>query len=517
MNFFEKSGEVKYTEDILKLIGAESLLFVRGMNILDYMTTDTEILEKRADIFADTVKVDGLYDLVKYMVNQLEYISEMVRKQSDIDAGERSLYSVKQLELYFDIVDRAEEFYVLHYSELGAEYYRELFLKVHEIAVSSEYESLKKGTRKLMTDITRVKSISIGFNFNSSLTPYEAGVLSVNPYYIESGDLIDRILRTDLSKNDMSLAPLVPAKPACKESEFTALEASIYTAMNKIFKKQIKQWEVRINAYMGGKLGFLLDTLPDFKLIVKIVSIQNNIQAACQKLSLKLKKPTYRAMEERVFRGYGMYNPTLAVKIAERGEGVVIKNDFTFDDKGMVYLLTGPNNGGKSVFMSCVCIIQIMAQLGMMTPAAQLEISPVSGIFIHFQQYNAINEYGRLADECIRISKIFKEADEYSAAFFDETFSSTDVRDAVNLSENVLSALMYKRIRAVYSTHMHELESYTEKINDEFGGGLDYLTAGITESGIRTYRIERVRPSGESWGKSVAEKYGISYDELISG
>lgn len=517
MNFFEKSGEVKYTGDILKLVGAEGMLYVRGMNILDYMTTDISVLEKRADIFADTVKTDGLYELIEYMVKQLEYVSEMVRKQSDIDNGERSLYSVKQLELYFDIVDRAEEFYALRHGELGAEFYRELFSKLHEIALSGEYEGLKKGTRKLMADITRVKSISIGFNFNSTLSPYEAGVLSVNPYYIESGDLIDRILRTDLSKNDMSLAPLVPAKPACRDSEFNAMEAAIYTAMNKIFKKQIKQWESRINSYMGERLGFLLDALPDFRIIVKIVSIQNSIQAACRKLSLKLKKPTYRPMEERVFRGYGMYNPTLAVKIAERGEGVVIKNDFTFDEHGAVYLLTGPNNGGKSVFMSCVCIIQIMAQLGMMTPAAQLEISPVSGIFIHFQQYSAINERGRLADECIRIAGIFKEADQYSVAFFDEAFSSTDVRDAVSLSDNVLRALMYKKLRAVYSTHMHELEAYTERINEEFGGGLDYLTAGITESGIRTYRIERTKPSGESWGQSVAEKYGVSYEELISG
>ena len=508
MSIFDKTGGVKVSDDILHTLGADGLLYIRGINILDYLTCDTEILEKRAAVFRDMLDIPGLYGLIKYMSSQLEYIFEMVKKQSDMDVGERYLYSVKQIELYFDIIDRAGEFYLSNRGSFKSEYFIGMFSKIAEISSGDEYINLKKGSAKLIGEISRVRSISIGFNFNASLTPYEAGVISVNNYYIESGDLIDRILRVDFSKSDMSMAPLVPAKPACKNDEFTSLDYSIYSAMNKIFKKQIKQWEPRISKYMGERLDFLIDILSELKFIVKITEVQNEMLKA----GLKLKKPVFRPMEERVFSGKGLYNPVLAMKLSD---GAVVKNDFDFDEKGTVYLLTGPNSGGKSVFLSCVCIVQIMAQLGMQVPAGSLVISPASGIFVYFQNYGGIGERGRLADECFKISEIFREADSCSLCVFDEAFSSTDTRGATDLSENVLRALMYKKIRSIYSTHVHEIEALADGINDEFGSGLDYLTADITETGIRTYKINRVRPEGGSHSSSVAEKYGITYEELI--
>ena len=66
---------------------------------------------------------------------------------------------------------------------------------------------------------------------------------------------------------------------------------------------------------------------------------------------LKLTEPVYCEKSERVFEADGLYNPTLAMNLAEKGTGSCVANDFTFDEQGTVYILTGPNNGGKSVLL----------------------------------------------------------------------------------------------------------------------------------------------------------------------
>ena len=47
-------------------------------------------------------------------------------------------------------------------------------------------------------------------------------------------------------------------------------------------------------------------------------------------------------------------------------------------------------------------------------------------------------------------------------------------------------------------------------------GGIpvDTLVAGI-EQGRRSFRIHRIKPDGKSYAKDIADKYGLSYEELV--
>ncbi len=512
-NFFRKTNDVYCSPDILHLLKADHLLHIRGVDVLNYLSCDIELLERRSRIFYDTDHITGMTELLDRLITDLSYVSDMVKMQSTADESERGLYSVKQLEQYFDVIDRADTFFVQNRAAFTSEDYLHLFETVHGLAASDEYKRLKKGTAELLEKISSVRSISVGFNFDPSLAPYEAGILSLNDRYIESGALIDRILRLDTDTAHTSLAPLVAPKKQCRDNEYEVLNLSLYSALNKVFRRLIKQWEPEVNAYIADKLSFLLDVLPDLRFIAEMRKIQKKMTAC----GLKLCRPEYRPMEENTFTARGLYNPVLAMLLAERGKAPVVKNNLSFDRDGMVYLLTGPNNGGKSEFLTAVCLTQIMAQLGILVPADSLTVSPADTIAIDIPKYSALNEKGRLAEECSVIADIFRHLTAHSLCLFDEAFSSTDTAEAVELSENVLRALSYKGTRSIYSTHFHQLVSCADRINGsaDSRGKLDFLVAGIDSEQNRTYRIHRAAPEGNSYAKSIAEQYGIRFDMLI--
>lgn len=507
MKFFDRTNDVAVSDGILKFLKLDDLLFIRNGNILDYLTTDIGVLERRRRVVSDTSRIPDCAEIVEYLVKQLTYISEITKKKSVSDVEERSLYSIRQTELYMEIVDKTAEFWKLHGKEFESDDYRALFTRICEIAESDEYRALKEGTARLVEEVTNVKSISLGFNFDASLAPYEAGVISVNPYYIESGTLVDRLLRLDFENKNMSMAPLVSAKKNTRTEDFDAMEQSIYRALGQVFKRAIRQWEPEVNAYISEKLSFLIEALPAFEFILKI----NQITARMKQAGLKLTEPVYCEKSERVFEAGGLYNPVLAMNLAEKGAGSCVANDFSFDEQGMVYILTGPNNGGKSVFMSSVCVAQILAQLGMEVPAKRLKISPVEGIFVHMPSYEGLNAKGRLLDECERIRTIFESMREFSLAVFDETYSSTDPDDAIELSVHLIRALSARYVRSIYGTHYHALKARMDEVQAE---GVDYLTAGLDSDGRRTYRITRTTEDNASDGFKIAEKMGVTFENL---
>jgi len=509
MIFFERTNDVSYTPGILSMLKLDGLLRLRDGNILDYLTTDEKILERRGRVFRDTAQIDGCAEQLLFMVKQLTYVEELVKKQSVSDVEERSLYSIKQAELYFEVIDRSAEYWDNHGNEFVSVDFHELFNEITSIRDSGEYQNFKTGVSGLIKKISEVKSISVGFNFDASLSPYEAGILAVNSYYIESSSLIDRILRLDASDNSMSMAPLVSSKKNCRKVDFDAMEQAIYRALSQIFRKAIKQWEPEVNNYIAAKLKFLTDILPSLHFILKINEISGEMRAA----GLKLTKPVYAPKTDNVFRVKGLYNPVLAIRMHETNSGTLIRNDFEFDEEGMLYIFTGPNNGGKSVFMSAVCIIQIMAQLGMEVPASRLEISPADGIFVHMSNYEGLNQYGRLADECRKISEMFKNMPSNSLCIFDETYSSTDLNGALELSTHLIRALLAKGVKGIFGTHFHELVNMAEQLNEP---KIDYIVACLTESGSRTYHIERKKSDAGSDAKSIAESMGVTYEQLIN-
>jgi len=199
----------------------------------------------------------------------------------------------------------------------------------------------------------------------------------------------------------------------------------------------------------------------------------------------------------------------------------MVKNDIDFDRKAGIYVLTGPNRGGKSVVTCAVGMIQAMAQLGLPVPADKATLSPVDAIFTHFPTgADDTIDKGRLGEECARLGEIFDAITDKSLVLLDETLSSTGSFEASYIAAEVLAGLSMARCRAIFSTHLHELSGEIDAINartvPQGGAPIDTLVAGIEGEGRRSFRILRQKPDGKSYARDIAVKYGLTYDNILN-
>lgn len=515
-SFFEKNYSSICDSEVLQCLGVNDLFSETKINVLEYFSDDISVLKKRSVVFSDALRVQGLLEILEVLSAKLSSIGEILRIKTDIGDKERCIFSAKQLQLYFEIIDEAAMFGKTHLLKgtFSSTEFESLFQTICDISYSEEYQALKAGAEILIDKITHIKSVSVGFNFDARLAPVEMGVLSINDAYIESGKIIDRILRLNFEKNDLqALEPVVAVEKVTQPNEFKVLQESLLRTVDKLFTRSVNNWPKGITKYMEQHLAFLMNSLSDFKLIVAVTKIHKKLFAA----GVPMSAPCYQSKKDRIYSAQSLYNPLLAIRMKESGDSKsIIGNDITFDNVGQVYVLTGPNNGGKTIFLASIGIAQVMAQLGMLVPAMHLEISPVDHLYVHFPKYLTQGKMGRLEDECSRIQKIFETINEYSLCLFDETFSSTDSEEGGQLALEILRSVEYYGARAIFGTHFHRLYHIIEEMKSNYGfcKKIDYLCAGIAQNRIRTYQILRASPEGHSYALGIADKYGLSYNEL---
>ena len=199
----------------------------------------------------------------------------------------------------------------------------------------------------------------------------------------------------------------------------------------------------------------------------------------------------------------------------------IVLNDIEFDEKDtLIYVLTGPNRGGKSVITCAVGIAQVLAQLGLFVPAERAEISIADAIFTHFPTgADDTIDKGRLGEECARLRDIFDAVTSKSLVLLDESLSSTGSYEASYIAAEVLAGFGKVGCRCLFSTHLHELAAEIDKINarilQDGGVKIDSLVAGI-EEGRRSFVIYRAKPDGKSYARDIADKYGLSYENILA-
>jgi DNA mismatch repair ATPase MutS len=102
----------------------------------------------------------------------------------------------------------------------------------------------------------------------------------------------------------------------------------------------------------------------------------------------------------------------------------------------------------------------------------------------------------------------------------DESLSSTGSFEASYIAAEVLAGLSRVGCRCLFSTHLHELAAEVDEINartvKEGGVRIDTLVAGI-EEGRRSFKIVKAKPDGKSYARDIAERYGLTYENIIRG
>ena len=502
------------TDVVCDELGLTEIFGLKTSYLSEYFTSDEEVIAYRQSTVKDLLAIPELLDTLSGIHPILDDIRELRRLDNDnVTSADSYLYSITEIELYVSCLDTLRRGFAGVSDRIESPAFRALADFVEELTESEYYRDLNKKLSALSDRVHEVKSITIGVNLDRELRPESAGVISVNSEHFKSGKLLDKILRLSF-KNDAytCIANLTPFGKGQSDNKQEALIGAFNGAIEEVFRSSVKGWRNIVADYVMDNTDFLLKLLPEIEFVSRAAELLRDLEShpGCS-----ICYPTLAPMADKCFAAEGLYNPRVALAI----EDEIVTNDLVFDDEARIYVLTGPNRGGKSVITVALGAAQAMCQLGLPVPAKTATISPVSGIFTHFPEgADDTIDKGRLGEECARLKEIFDGADADAMILLDESLSSTGAYEASYIASEILSAFAVMRCRGIFSTHLHELAASLPEINarslKEGGVRLDTLVAGI-EEGQRSFKIYRAKPDGKSYARDIADKYGLSFENLM--
>lgn len=505
--------------DFIQALGLDDMIvlskseyFGGSSDLSKYFTTDVRVLKYRLDIFSDIIDDDAVGIIFERAIPVIQNIAELRKIMSRDFTVESSLASIRILEMYEEIVDL---FYKgLNGRQFQSEGMKRFFKCIEKIACGEEYENLKRELPKMQVDFGTLKSVTVGINLDELLQAKEAGVISVNRESFRSGDLMTKLLKNPKKKNGfLGMTPMFNLSKNLHQTEASAINQSIQLALTSVFHKAIRQFEPLVQKYFSVNTAFFVQLLDDLRFLTAGVKFIHEMRS----LGFDMCKPQVALIGKKRCDLSAVYNPKLARSLVEK---TIISNEFTFDENGRFYIVTGPNHGGKSIFAYSVGMAQAIFQLGLFVPAKSAVMSPVTGIFTHFPSSDENNfGKGRLESECARLSDILGQLSDTDMLLMDESFSSTSGLEAGYIASEVLTGIGVIGCGGIYVTHIHDLSMQVSEYNahTQNKGKIDNMVAVMQDGGrgIRSYHVRRTTPDGLSYAKDIAGQYGLNLEAIL--
>ncbi|MEX3011213.1 DNA mismatch repair protein MutS [Hoeflea sp. TYP-13] len=206
-------------------------------------------------------------------------------------------------------------------------------------------------------------------------------------------------------------------------------------------------------------------------------------------------------------------HPVVEQALRRQSEGPFVANDCDLSPaneafEGAIWLLTGPNMGGKSTFLRQNALIAIMAQMGSFVPAGSAHIGVVDRLF---SRVGASDDLARgrstFMVEMVETAAILNQASDRSLVILDEIGRGTATFDGLSIAWAAVEHLHeVNRCRGLFATHFHELTVLSEKL-----GRLANATMRVKEWEGEVIFLHEVGPGAadRSYGIQVARLAGL--------
>lgn len=206
--------------------------------------------------------------------------------------------------------------------------------------------------------------------------------------------------------------------------------------------------------------------------------------------------PVPLAAGERQELFNGLYDVCLTLSLKPK----VVGNDMNADDKDLV-IITGANQGGKSTFLRSLGLAQLMMQCGMFAPAESFCANICDGLFTHYKREEDVTmSSGKLDEELSRMNDIIDNVRPNALLLFNESFAATNEREGSEIARQIICALLEKRIKIFFVTHLYE---FAHGFYDQGMENAVFLQAERQASGARTFKIIKGAPLETSYGEDL--------------
>ena len=151
-------------------------------------------------------------------------------------------------------------------------------------------------------------------------------------------------------------------------------------------------------------------------------------------------------------------HPVVETALKDGGDRF-IANDLSLGSNDRLWLITGPNMGGKSTFLRQAALIAVLAQAGAFVPAARARLGIVDRLFSRVgASDNLARGRSTFMVEMVETAAILAQATPQSLVILDEIGRGTSTYDGLAIAWAVVEAMHDQvKCRTLFATHYHEL------------------------------------------------------------
>jgi DNA mismatch repair protein MutS len=212
-------------------------------------------------------------------------------------------------------------------------------------------------------------------------------------------------------------------------------------------------------------------------------------------------------VDHACFDVVGGRHPVVEDALARRGERFVA-NDCTLTEQSRLWLVTGPNMGGKSTFLRQNAAIAVLAQAGSYVPAASATLGLVDRLFSRVgASDNLARGRSTFMVEMVETAAILAQATPRSFVILDEVGRGTSTYDGLAIAWAVVEAIHEdNRCRCLFATHYHELTRLAERCD---ALTLHHVRAREWKGELVLLHEVHEGPADRSYGLAVARLAGL--------
>lgn len=317
------------------------------------------------------------------------------------------------------------------------------------------------------------------------------------PDYLKN---LANLLGEDIPEEDLMLPELFP-----NELEPSFLEIALVQLLSRSRPELFKE----ILDFYNRRKEFYSDCILRFEQEVQFYLTFQEFVLRTQNIGYMLNMPNVLEKGYNNFSGQGIYDLALAWRTAAR-DYQVVANDFSYPENFTFFVVTGPNQGGKTTFARSMGQAVYFSLMGLPVNAKTFYIPFFKGIVTHFEAEEKMqSNSGKLKEEIDRLAPMMQYEKRELFVILNELFTTATTYDASIMGKKVMEHFLRKSCYGIYVTHIQELAEERD--------GIISLTAQVEEGEEerRTYKILPKKAEGHGYSDSLVKQFELRYEDII--